>query len=47
MQPRIVMHPMKAELDGKDASTMKDPNGFAPFVNFVETVKRSGHGFVS
>ena len=47
MQPRIVMHPLKPELNGQDASTMKDPNGFALFVGFVETVKRSGQGFVS
>ncbi len=47
MQPRIVMHPIKPELDGKDASAMKDPNGFALFVGFVDTVKRSGEGFVS
>ena len=47
MQPRIVMHPLKPELNGQDASTLKDPNGFALFVGFVDTVKRSGHGFVS
>ena len=47
MQPRIVMHPIKPELDGKDASTIKDPNGFALFVGFAEMVKRSGQGFVS
>ncbi|MDP2007876.1 MAG: methyl-accepting chemotaxis protein [Rubrivivax sp.] len=47
MQPRIVMHPIKPELDGKDASGMKDPNGFALFLGFVDTVKRSGQGFVA
>jgi methyl-accepting chemotaxis protein len=47
MHPRIVMHPIKPELDGKDASAMKDPNGFALFQGFVDTVKRSGAGFVA
>lgn len=47
MQPRMVMHPIKPELDGKDLGDMKDPNGFALFKGFVDTVKRSGKGFVS
>jgi len=47
MSPRIVMHPTKPELDGQDASHMKDPNGFALFVGFVEEVRQHGQGFVS
>ena len=27
MQPRMVMHPIRPELDGKDVSANKDPNG--------------------
>ena len=46
MQPRMVMHPIKPELDGKDLSQTKDPNGKALFVAFVDTVKANGSGFV-
>src|SRR3972149_4414425 len=46
LQPRIVMHPMKPELDGKDAGDMKDPNGKALFVEFVKVVRSQGGGFV-
>ncbi len=47
MQPRMVMHPFKPELDGKDLSGMKDPNGLALFNAFVATVRQSGEGFVA
>ena len=47
MTPRILMHPIKTELDGKDVSDMKDPNGKRLFVEFVDTVKKDGAGFVS
>jgi len=47
MTPRILMHPIKPELDGKDVSDMKDPNGKRLFVEFVDTVKKDGAGFVS
>jgi methyl-accepting chemotaxis protein len=43
----IVMHPIKPELDGKDASAMKDPNGVFIFQAFVTQVKASGGGFVN
>jgi methyl-accepting chemotaxis protein len=46
MHPRVVMHPIKPELDGQDVSGTKDPNGKALFVAFVETVRRDGAGFV-
>jgi methyl-accepting chemotaxis protein len=46
LQPRMIMHPMKAELDGKDLSDNKDPNGKRLFVAFVEKVKAEGAGFV-
>ena len=47
MTPRIVMHPIKPELDGKDASAIKDPTGLALFVAMVDTVRSNGAGFVS
>ena len=46
MQPRMVAHPIKPELDGKDLSDMKDPDGKKLFVEFVDVVKRSGTGHV-
>src|SRR5215475_7798470 len=44
--PRMVMHPMKPELNGQDVSQMRDPNGKRLFVEFVDTVKSKGSGFV-
>ena len=46
MQPAVIMHPMKPELDGKDVSNVKDATGKALFVAFVDRVKRDGAGFV-
>jgi methyl-accepting chemotaxis protein len=47
MQPRMVMHPIKPELDGKDLGSVKDPNGFALFNAFVARVREDGKGFVA
>ena len=47
MAAKVLMHPIKPELDGKDASQMKDPNGKRLFQEFVDTVKSQGAGFVS
>ncbi|WP_368639128.1 methyl-accepting chemotaxis protein [Castellaniella ginsengisoli] len=41
MQPRMVMHPIKPELEGKELGGMQDPNGLRLFVAFVDTVKAS------
>lgn len=46
MDARVVMHPIKPELNDKDASGIKDPNGKALFVAFVDQVRREGKGFV-
>ncbi len=46
MQPAMVMHPIKPELNGKNLSQNKDPNGKFLFVEFVNTVKASKEGFV-
>jgi len=47
MHPRMVMHPYRPDLEGKDISTFKDPNGIFPFVEFVKIVKRQGRGYVN
>jgi len=46
MQPRMVMHPIKTEMNGKDISAFKDPNGKALFSDMVDVVKKDGSGFV-
>ncbi|WP_210395361.1 methyl-accepting chemotaxis protein [Motiliproteus sediminis] len=46
MKPVMVMHPIKPALDGKDLSGVKDPNGKALFLAFVDQVKKEGSGFV-
>ena len=46
LQPVMIMHPYKPELDGKDVSGMKDPNGKLFFMEFVQIAKQSGKGFV-
>ncbi|MBL8805439.1 MAG: cache domain-containing protein [Rhodospirillales bacterium] len=45
--PNVIMHPIRPDLDGKNVGEVKDPNGNFLFRNFVETVKRSGSGFVA
>ncbi|VFR74887.1 Methyl-accepting chemotaxis protein I (serine chemoreceptor protein) [plant metagenome] len=46
MAPRMVMHPVRPELDGKDLAGMADPNGLHLFVEFVNVVKAQGGGLV-
>ncbi|WP_398465746.1 methyl-accepting chemotaxis protein [Tardiphaga sp.] len=46
MHPKMVMHPIKPELNGADLSGNKDPNGKRLFVDFTEVVKKQKAGFV-
>ena len=46
MQPRMVIHPYRTDLNGKDLSNYTDPDGKRVFVEFVNTVKQHGSGFV-
>jgi methyl-accepting chemotaxis protein len=46
MTTRVLMHPIAAQLVGKDMSETKDPNGKRLFVEMVDVVRRSGSGFV-
>ncbi|MBF0393675.1 MAG: cache domain-containing protein, partial [Alphaproteobacteria bacterium] len=46
MHPRVLMHPIKPALDGKDVTDLKDPAGKALFVAFADTVRANGEGFV-
>lgn len=45
--PKMIMHPTDPQMDGKDMSDYKDPNGFKIFVAFADTVKTKGEGSVS
>jgi methyl-accepting chemotaxis protein len=46
MQPRMIMHPIKPELDGKDLSEFKDPAGQKVYMSIVGVVKQDGAGFI-
>lgn len=46
MQARMVVHPIQSKLDGQDVSGMRDPNGMAIFLAFVDTVRQHGEGMV-
>ncbi len=46
MTPKMVMHPLKPELDGKDLTDNKDPNGKRLFVEMVKVCSKDGAGFV-
>jgi len=44
MQPKMIMHPMKPSLNGKDLSNVKDPNGVYLFNEMVKVCKKSPKG---
>ncbi len=46
IQPRIIMHPYRPDLDGKDVSRFADPSGKCLFSEMVEITKKQGEGFV-
>ncbi|OJF13203.1 methyl-accepting chemotaxis protein [Couchioplanes caeruleus] len=46
MAPKMVMHPVKPELDGTDLTDDADPNGKHLFVEMVNVVKSQRAGFV-
>ncbi len=46
MHPRMVIHPYRSDLNGKDLTDYVDPDGKRVFVEFVNVVKKNGAGFV-
>lgn len=46
MQPKMIMHPAKPELDGQNLAAMVDPTGFHLFTAMVDLVKNSGQGTI-
>jgi methyl-accepting chemotaxis protein len=47
MDTHMVTHPFKPELNGKDLSNFKDPDGNPIFVQFVDIVRKSEAGYLS
>jgi len=47
LEPKMIMHPMKPELDGQSLKDTKDPNGKYIFDDMVDVVKKDGEGFVN
>jgi PAS domain S-box-containing protein len=46
MEPRMIMHPYRSDLNGQDLFNFKDPQGDQIFVEFVDLVKRQGEGYI-
>ncbi|WP_304542873.1 methyl-accepting chemotaxis protein [Sulfurimonas microaerophilic] len=46
LMPKMIMHPIKPSLNGKDISEVKDPNGVYLFMEMVKTVKSQDEGMV-
>jgi len=46
MHPRIVMHPYRPDLEGRDTTDMTDPTGKHLFVAFADKVREAGAGYV-
>ena len=46
MHPRMIMHPYRPDLDGKDLSNYADPKGKHLFLEFVKTVQDNDAGYV-
>ena len=47
LRPYMVMHPTNPALDGKDLSTIKDPDGFAIFNEMAALAKSKGAGMMN
>ncbi len=45
--PRMIMHPYRRDMEGKDVTDTEDPAGKKLFQAFLETVKDSGGGYVN
>ena len=45
-EPKIIMHPIRKELEGKNVSDFKDSNGLLIYQEIVKICQKSGDGFV-
>ncbi|MFO1197056.1 MAG: methyl-accepting chemotaxis protein [Burkholderiaceae bacterium] len=46
LDARVLAHPFKPDLVGTDARGVRDPDGRAIFVEFIDTVRKQGAGYV-
>ncbi len=46
MTPRMIMHPYRPDLNGRDVSDFRDPRGVPIFVEFADLVRRQGEGYI-
>ena len=46
LEPKMIMNPVRPDLDGKNISDFKDPNGKKIFQEMVALAKSNGSGFV-
>ena len=46
MQPKMLMHPYRPGLEGRDLTDLTDPNGKRIFVECVNTVRNHSAGYV-
>ena len=46
LEPRMIMHPYRRELEGTDVSGYTDANGVRVFVEFAEAVREKDEGYV-
>ncbi len=46
MYPKMVIHPYRTDLNGKDLTDYKDPDGKRVFVEFVDIVRKNGSGYL-
>jgi len=47
LQPRMIVHPYRPDLEGSDLRDFADPHGKRLFVEMVRTVERQGEGYVA
>lgn len=46
MQPRMIMHPYRSDLNGRELISFTDPLGVPIFVEFADLVNRKGEGYI-
>jgi signal-transduction protein with cAMP-binding, CBS, and nucleotidyltransferase domain/PAS domain-containing protein len=46
LQPRMIRHPYRPDLNGTDLSGFRDPKGKRLFVEMVQAVKKNGAGYI-
>ena len=46
LAPRMIVHPYRPDLDGKDLSDFRDSHGKLMFVEFADVCRRDGAGYV-